>query len=138
MLTFIDSTEDFDLIDTKKINSSKIFSFNIFAHKSLEEKNIGHEIAENYLKDGDHEKIFDYATSLWNWYDADIIKNEFEFENVNLLSVADTSEFHQIIIREIFNFIVIKRILEKEQPKKINLSPYFAKIIKQIDNELQL
>ena len=29
MLTFIDSTEDFDLIDTKKINSSKIFSFNI-------------------------------------------------------------------------------------------------------------
>ena len=138
MLTFIDSTEDFDLIDTKKINSSKIFSFNIFAHKSLEEKNIGHEIAENYLKDGDHEKIFDYATSLWNWYDADIIKNEFEFENVNLLSVADTSEFHQIIIREIFNFIVIKRILEKEQPKKINLSPYFAKIIKQIDNELPL
>ncbi len=138
ILTFIDSVEEFNSVDTENLNSSKIFSFNIFTHKSLEEKNIEHEIAESYLEEGDREKIFDYATSLWNWYDANSIKNEFEFENVNLLSVADTSEFHQIIIREIFNFMVIKRVLEKEQPKKIILSSYFAKIIKQIDNEIPL
>ena len=137
-LTFIDSVMGFDSFNSEKLKSSKIFSFNIHAHKFLVEKNIEHNIAENYLEKGDREKIFDYAIKLWNWYDNDVLKKEFEFENLNLLSVADTSEFHQILIREIFNFFVIKRVLEKEKPKKIILSAYFAKIIKQIDNKISL
>lgn len=137
-ITFIDSVMGFDSFNSEKLKSSKIFSFNIHAHKFLVEKNIEHNIAENYLEKGDREKIFDYAIKLWNWYDNDVLKKEFEFENLNLLSVADTSEFHQILIREIFNFFVIKRVLEKEKPKKIILSAYFAKIIKQIDNKILL
>ena len=137
-LIFIDSVMGFDSLNSETLKSSKIFSFNIHAHKFLVEKNIEHDIAENYLEKGDREKIFDYAIKLWNWYDNDILKKEFEFENLNLLSVADTSEFHQILIREIFNFFVIKRILEREKPKKIILSTYFAKIIKQIDNKILL
>lgn len=137
-LIFIDSVMGFDSLNSEKLKSSKIFSFNIHAHKFLVEKNIEHDIAENYLEKGDREKIFDYAIKLWNWYDDDDLKKEFEFENLNLLSVADTSEFHQILIREIFNFFVIKRVLEKEKPKKIILSAYFAKIIKQIDNKISL
>ena len=138
IITFIDSVEEFDSFNTEKNISAKIFSFNIFTHKFLEEKKIEHHIGENYLEKNDQEKIFDHAISLWNWYDDDILKKEFEFENINLLSVADTSEFHQIIIREIFNFFVIKRILEKEKPKKIILSTYFANIVKQIDNTISL
>lgn len=137
-LTFIDSVMGFDSFNSENLKSSKIFSFNIHAHKFLVEKNIEHDIAENYLEKGDREKIFDYAIKLWNWYDDDVLKKEFEFENLNLLSVADTSEFHQILIREIFNFFVIKRILEREKPKKIILSTYFAKIVKQIDNKISL
>ena len=137
-LTFIDSVMGFDSFNFEKLKSSKIFSFNIFTHKFLVEKNIEHDIAENYLEKGDREKIFDYAIRLWNWYDDDVLKKEFEFENLNLLSVADTSEFHQILIREIFNFFVIKRVLEREKPKKIILSAYFAKIVKQIDNKISL
>ena len=137
-LTFIDSVMGFDSLNSEKLKSSKIFSFNIHAHKFLVEKNIEHNIAENYLEKGDREKIFDYTIKLWNWYDDDILKKEFEFENLNLLSIADTSEFHQILIREIFNFFVIKRVLEREKPKKIILSAYFAKIVKQIDNTISL
>ena len=137
-LTFIDSVMGFDSFNSENLKSSKIFSFNIHAHKFLVEKNIEHDIAENYLEKGDREKIFDYTIKLWNWYDNDILKKEFKFENLNLLSVADTMEFHQIIVREIFNFFIIKRILEKEKPKKIILSAYFAKIVKQIDNKISL
>lgn len=137
-LTFIDSVIGFDSLNSEKLKSSKIFSFNIFTHKFLVEKNIEHDIAESYLEKGDREKIFDYAIKLWNWYDNDVLKKEFEFENLNLLSVADTSEFHQILIREIFNFFVIKRVLEREKPKKIILSAYFTKIVKQIDNKISL
>ena len=138
IITFVDSVEDFDTFNFKKLNSSKIFSFNIEGHKFLEKKKINHEIAENYLEKEDQNKIFDYAISLWNWYDDDVLNKEFNFESINLLSITDTSEFHQIIIREIFNFFVIKRVLEREKPKKIILSTYFAKIVKQIDHKIQL
>ncbi len=137
-ITFVDNVKDFDAFNFEKLNSSKVFSFNIEGHKFLEEKKINHDIAENYLEKEDQSKIFDYATSLWNWYDDEVLNNEFNFENINLLSIADTSEFHQIIIREIFNFFVIKRVLEREKPKKIILSTYFAKIVKQIDHKIHL
>jgi len=138
IIAFIDSAKGFDSFNFEKLKPTKIFSFNIFTHKFLKEKNIEHEIAENYLEKDDREKIFDYAISLWTWYDNDFLKKEFEFENLNLLSVADTSEFHQILIREIFNFFVIKRILEKEKPRKIILSTHFTKIVKQINNKISL
>ena len=137
-ITFVDSVEDFDAFDFEKLNSSKIFSFNIEGHKFLEEKKINHDIAENYLENEDQSKIFDYAINLWNWYNTDVLNKEFAFENINLLSIADTSEFHQIIIREISNFFVIKRVLERKKPKKIILSTYFAKIVKQIDPTISL
>ena len=137
-ITFIDNVEGLNSFDFKKLESTKVFSFNIIAHKFLEEKKIDHHIAEEYLKKDDREKIFNYAINLWNWHDNEIIKKEFEFENFNLLSIPDTSEFHQIIIREIFNFFVIKRVLEKEKPEKIILSRFFARIVKQIDNEVSL
>lgn len=137
-LVFIDSVTGFGSFNFESIKTAKIFSFNIHAHKFLEEKKIKHSIAENHLQNGDHEKIFDYAIGLWNWYDNSTLNKEFEFENLNLLSVADTSEFHQIIIREIFNFFAIKRVIEKEKPQKIVLSAYFAKIVKQIDNKISL
>ena len=138
VLIFVDSVEGLNSSNFDKLSSSKVFSFNINTHNFLERKRIKHYIGENYLKSKDREKIFDYSINLWNWYNDDILKKEFKFENINLLSVADTSEFHQIIIREIFNFIVIKRIIETEQPKKIILSSYFAKIVKQIDNTISL
>ena len=138
IITFVDSIEDFNTFNFGKLNSSKIFSFNIEGHKFLEEKKINHYIAENYLEKEDQSKIFNYAISLWNWYNDDILNKEFNFNGINLLSITDTSEFHQIIIREIFNFFVIQRILEREKPKKIVLSAYFAKIVKQIDHKISL
>ena len=50
--TFIDSVMGFDSFNSEKLKSSKIFSFNIHAHKFLVEKNIEHDIAENYLEKG--------------------------------------------------------------------------------------
>ena len=138
VIIFVDSTEEFNSSNFNKLELPKIFSFNINTHNFLEKKKIVHNIGENYLKSNDREKIFDYSIKLWNWYDDDLLKKEFQFKNINFLSVADTSEFHQIIIREIFNFIVIKRIIESEQPKKIILSSYFAKIVKQIDDTILL
>lgn len=137
-ITFIDSIDSLNSLNLKKLNPSKIFSFNIEGHQFLEKEKISHVIAENYLEKDDKNKIFANAINLWNWYDNDLLNKEFTFEGINLLSITDTSEFHQIIIREIFNFYVIKRILEKEKPKKIILSKYFSKIVRQLNDQIIL
>lgn len=138
IITFIDSVNNLGSLNFKKLNTSKIFSFNIEGHQYLEKENISHDIAENYLEKNDKNEIFNNAINLWNWYDHDILNKEFKFEGINILSITDTSEFHQIIIREIFNFYVIKRIIEKEKPKKIILSQYFSKIVRQLNNKIIL
>ncbi len=133
ILVFIDNN-NLGNLNLKKLHNVQIFTFNIHAHKFLEKMEIQHTIAENYLDDSDHEKMFDAAINLWNWYDKKEIFEKMKFKNINLLSIADTSEFHQIMIRELYSFYVIKRIIEKEKPTKIFLSSHFSKITESLNN----
>lgn len=137
IFVFIDN-DNLENLNLKKLTNAQIFTFNIHAHKFLEKMKIIHTIAENYLDDSDHEKMFDAAINLWNWYDKKEIFEDMKFKNINLLSIADTSEFHQIMIREIYTFYVIKRIIEKEKPTKIILSTHFSKIVEQLNNNNSL
>lgn len=130
---FIDN-DNLENLNLKKYVDAQIFTFNINAHKFLEKMKILHTIAENYLDDSDHEKIFDATVNLWNWYDKKEIFENMKYKNINLLSIADISEFHQIMIREIYIFYVIKRIIENEKPTKIILSTHFSKIAEQLNN----
>jgi hypothetical protein len=132
IFVFIDNN-NLENLDLKKLHNAQIFTFNINAHKFLEKMKIPHTIAEKYLDNSDHEKMFDAAINLWNWYDEKEIFEEMKFKNVNLLSIADTSEFHQIMIRELYSFYVIKRIIEKEKPTKIFASNHFSKMVEQLN-----
>jgi len=110
----------------------KIFSFTLQSHNFLNKKKINHEIADNYLNKDDKLKIFDSATSCWNWHDEDIFKNLMLFREINLLKIFDNAEFHQFILKEFEIVLNIKRILEKENPKIIHVTKHFAKIIETI------
>ena len=110
----------------------KIFSFTLQSHNFLNKKKINHEIADNYLNKDDKLKIFDSATSCWNWHDEDIFKNLMLFREINLLKIFDNAEFHQFILKEFEIVLNIKRILEKENPKIIHATKHFAKIIETI------
>ena len=105
-LIFVDTNSNLNSLNIlKEQSSSIIFSFNIHTHKQLEEKGIEHEIAEDYLSLEDHHKVFDKTVSYWNWYEKNKIFKKLEFESINLLSVFDTSELHQVIIRELYIFL---------------------------------
>ena len=110
---FIDDTSEFYKLSKNLINSSeaKIFSFNITVHKFLEDKKIEHEIAESYLSKEDHFKIFDTTVSLWEWHKSESIDKEFQYEGINILGLLETGEFHHFLVREIYKFFVIKRIV---------------------------
>ena len=133
---FIDDTSEFYKLSKNLINSSeaKIFSFNITVHKFLEDKKIEQEIAESYLSKEDHFKIFDTTVSLWEWHKSESIDKEFQYEGINILGLLETGEFHHFLVREIYKFFVIKRIVEKEKPDKIFANNQFKNIISELTN----
>ena len=135
-LIFIDNTNELDKLSKNLINSprTKIFSFNITVHKFLEDKKIEHEIAESYLSKEDHFKIFDTTVSFWEWDKSKNIDNEFQYEGVNVLGLLNTAEFHHFLVRELYKFFIIKRIIEKEKPVKIFANNQFKNMISELNN----
>lgn len=132
---FLDTIEDFDDLNVSQRESeSRVLSFNIQTHKILESKNVEHTIAENYLTEDDRLKIFDHTVHCWKWYKENIILKELEFDGINLLGILDTTEFHNLVVNELYNFLIIKRIIEKERPDKIIASDHFTKIIRTFVN----
>ena len=119
MVILIDNVDYAQIINKKfKQSEAKIFSFNIYVHKKLSGDGIKHEIAENYLSIDDRTKLFDLVVSYYDWYKANQIFKNLEFEGVNLLGLLDTAELHQHLLANLLNFLIIKRIITKEKPKK--------------------
>ena len=133
-LIFFNSNQEFANISKNELKNATIYSFNIYAHKFLDEKNINHTIAETYLSKEDHEHIFRTTISFWNWYKDKSISKFLNYEDVNLLNVLDTNELHQVLVREIYSFLTIKRIIEKEKPEKIICSSHFSEMINSISD----
>jgi hypothetical protein len=139
-LIFIENSTDLVKINKNELTSvnSKIFSFNSDTHKILEKEKISHEIAENYINKDDKLRIFDSTVSNYNWYERIPSKN-LEFNGVNLLGMLDTAELHQLFIKKLTLFLIIKHIIEKEKPKKIITSINYSKIIPSINKiEIQI
>lgn len=138
-LILVSKIDNFTELKNKLIlENSKVFSFNIFSHKRLEEEKINHEIAENYLDLNDRKKIFSLTVSLYNWYNNSNI-GKIEFEGVNLLSLLDTAELHHLLMSQILNFLIIKRLIEKLKPDKIILTNDLSKIIEpMLDQKIKL
>jgi len=131
-LIFVDTGTDISDFNIPQLESSQstVFSFNVHTHKLLEEKGIPHKIGETYLNEEDHYKVFDKTVSYWEWFKNNPAFQQLELGNVNLLSVLDTAELHQIIIRELSIFLAMKRIIEKTKPEKIITSSHFSSMLK--------
>ena len=136
MVILIDNVDYAQIINKKfKQSEAKIFSFNIYVHKKLSGDGIKHEIAENYLSIDDRTKLFDLVVSYYDWYKANQIFKNLEFEGVNLLGLLDTAELHQHLLANLLNFLIIKRIITKEKPKKIIVTANLLVIVKSITSE---
>ena len=138
-LFLINEPTDLDVIDIKQLNSSdsKVFSFNLRVHKSLQKKGIKHEIAENHLSEEDHLKVFDAAVSFREWYKNKPALKDMEYENVNLFSLLDTNEFQSYLIPVLLNFLLIKKIIKSEKPSKIITTSDFSNIVKSLSKRIE-
>lgn len=139
-LIFLETPTDVSNVDKKQLLSSesKVFSFNVYGHKILEKEKISHVIAEEYLDQEDKLKIFDSTVSHYAWYKKFNDDKNLECCGVNLLEILDTAEFHQLLISGLSNFLIIKRIIEKEKPERIIASTYHSQIIKSINSKIKV
>ena len=127
---FLENMTDFENSDID-IENYEIFTFDFELHKHLKKNKIVHHIADQYLDKSDHEKIFQYTVSLYDWHKNEHIP-KLEFQEINILGLFDTSEFHNLLAREIYRFIIIKRIFEKMNFIQLKANPHLSSIIKLI------
>lgn len=118
-----------DLNSIKKtipnFENEKIISFNYDVHNYLEKEKISHTNSDEYLSKNERIELYDKAVSLYNWYNKSSVLEEFKFEGINLLSLIDAGEFHQFILEKMIKFMIMIRIIQKENPKRIFLPAIF-------------
>ena len=126
-IIFLSSVSDLNIIpeDLLQENDTKVFSFNLNVHLELETKKVNHEIADDLLTEEDRLKIFNQMLKFRKWYST-VTSKDLEFENVNILKLFDTHEFSSYLMPNLINFILIKKIIEKKNQKKLFL-PVFLK-----------
>ncbi len=114
-----------------KNEDTKVFSFNLEVHRELQSRKIKHEIADNLLNQEARFQLFDKGLKFLSW-SSRIPSSDLEFEGINLLKIFDSHEFHSYLMPNLVNFIIIKRVIEKEQPTKIICSSLLSKIVKSL------
>ena len=130
---FLENMTDFENSDID-IENYEIFTFDFELHKHLKKNKIVHYVADQYLDKSDHEKIFQYTVSLYDWHKNEHIP-KLEFQEINILGLFDTSEFHNLLAREIYRFIIIKRIFEKMNFIQLKANPHLSSIIRLIQKD---
>lgn len=136
-LLLIKNIDDFkNLKEISNIDDYEIFSLDIDSHNFLEKKKIPHKIGEQCLSKCDHNDIYKHTISYYNWYENSLITEKIEYENYQLLSLFDTGELHHILIREIYLFFTIKRIIERFEPDEILCNSQIYEIVTSISQKI--
>ena len=117
------------------LKNNDVFSFSIETHKILENKRIRHRIAEDYLSEKERLKVFDIVSGFHQWYKNQNELNDLQYDEVNILGLMDTIEFHEYLMKEFINFFTVKNIIEHENPTKIIATEAFSEILKTANRE---
>jgi len=139
--TIILLDETYPILENKetllKNNNTKIFSFNIDVHNQLTKQKIEHEIADNLLVLNERLELFSKSLEFLSQY-SNASLEEMNFEGVNLLKIFDSHEFHSYLMPVLLNLIIIKKIIDKEKPKKIISTFSLSETVKSITNNTDI
>jgi hypothetical protein len=129
-ILLIDSDTSFEEIDQHMLRKDTVICFDFDSHKKLEQLEISHEIADDYLNRTERMQLFDTVVSLYTWYQKDPIFNELEFEGTNLIGVMDSLEFHLFLLSSLIKFSIIKKIVETKSPEHITCTSELSQLVK--------
>jgi len=99
---------------TKEYPDSEIISFDYESHELLQSSNIVHEISDDQLTKDDIKKIQNLYYDVYKWYEKPEVKNSLEYSGVNIGQLFSEEIVH-LLVKNIKNFVEIKRICEKNK-----------------------
>lgn len=119
-LILVEGSHDVEVLkdSINSLKDVKIISFDLLAHKTLKRLEISHNIIEEYFSPEDQDKMDNKAIELCtSWYKHKDF-NVLEYDGLNLGSLLEQEGLSYFLLH-LKRVLGIRRILEKEKPRKI-------------------
>ena len=140
-LVLVEGKIDFNILKSESLKNSTIITFDFDSHKDLSKKKINHNLVEDYFNEKDKKQIDDLALNLGiNWYKNKTIEKILNYDGLNLGELLEL-EMPSYFFKHLKRIIGVKKIIEKENPKKIisySINDYLKSICKNYDIDLVL
>ena len=134
-LVILDSSIQFDEFKKFSMENTTFVAADYETHKKLTDSNTKHELLDNYLQKKERLELYDFVLSKYTWYENLSRKSDFEFNNINILSLMSPLEFHEFILTVLIKLFSIKNIISRESPNEIFVSEKFLKYIKLVQDK---
>ena len=137
-LVILDSSIQFDEFKKFSMENTTFVAADYETHKKLVDSNTKHELLDNYLQKKERLELYDFVLSKYTWYENLSRKPDFEFNNINILSLMSSLEFHEFVLTVLIKLFSIKNIISNKSPNEIFVSTKFLKYVKLVQDKNKL
>jgi len=134
-LVILDSSIQFDEFKKFSMENTTFVAADYETHKKLVDSNTKHELLDNYLQKKERHELYDFVLSKYTWYENLSRKPDFEFNNINILSLMSSLEFHEFVLTVLIKLFSIKNIISNKSPNEIFVSTKFLKYVKLVQDK---
>ena len=134
-LVILDSSIQFDEFKKFSTENTTFVAADYETHKKLVDSNTKHELLDNYLQKKERLELYDFVLSKYTWYENLSRKSDFEFNNINILSLMSSLEFHEFVLTVLIKLFSIKNIISSKSPNEIFVSEKFLKYVKLVQDK---
>ena len=134
-LVILDSSIQFDEFKKFSMENTTFVAADYETHKKLADSNTKHELLDNYLQKKERLELYDFVLSKYTWYENLSRKSDFEFNNINILSLMSSLEFHEFVLTVLIKLFSIKNIISSKSPNEIFVSEKFLKHVKLVQDK---
>ena len=134
-LVILDSSIQFDEFKKFSTENTTFVAADYETHKKLTDSNTKHELLDNYLQKKERLELYDFVLSKYTWYENLSRKSDFEFNNINILSLMSPLEFHEFILTVLIKQSSIKNVISSKSPNKIFVSEKFLKYVELVQDK---
>lgn len=134
-LVILDSSIQFDEFKKFSMENTTFVAADYETHKKLADSNTKHELLDNYLQKKERLELYDFVLSKYTWYENLSRKPDFEFNNINILSLMSSLEFHEFVLTVLIKLFSIKNIISNKSPNEIFVSTKFLKYVKLVQDK---
>ena len=134
-LVILDSSIQFDEFKKFSMENTTFIAADYETHKKLADSNTKHELLDNYLQKKERIELYDFVLSKYTWYENLTRKSDFEFNNINILSLMSPLEFHEFVLTVLIKLSSIKNVISSKNPSEIFVSEKFLKYVELVQDK---